>query len=255
MSAMSDHAASLSGSERYREFLRDQSREIRASARQAGFFDHRPTTGAAREWVLRKPLEDVLPYRYAVAGGQVLAANDAISTQWDVLIYSRLDTPRLYSTPAATILPIEGVLAAISVKSKVDEAALADAARAATQLREMPRAPIRRHERSAWLSPPVFVFGFTGLTLPTLIRHAKEVAPHEGAVINCVCVLDQGLVLPAEDGKVDFREFNDYEYALAGEADGAWGMFLALVWALLAASPNEHPNLMAYIKIANMLDP
>jgi hypothetical protein len=133
VSAMSDHAA-LSGSERYRAFLRDQSREIRASARQAGFFDHRPTTGAAREWVLRKPLEEVLPYRYAVAGGQVLAANDAISTQWDVLIYSRLDTPRLYSTPAATILPIEGVLAAISVKSKVDEVALEDAAKAATQL-------------------------------------------------------------------------------------------------------------------------
>jgi hypothetical protein len=251
---MSD-ASSLPGSERYRTFLRDQSREIRANARQAGFFDHGPTTGVAREWVLRKPLEDVLPYRYAVAGGQVLAANDAISTQWDVLIYSRLDTPRLYNTPAATILPIEGVLAAISVKTKVDKAALADAARAATQLREMPRTPIGHHNRSPWLSPPVFVFGFTGLTLPTLIRHAKEVAPHEGAVINAVCVLDQGLILPAEDGKVDFREFNDYEYALAGEADGAWGMFLALVWALLATNPNEQPNLMTYIKIANMLDP
>lgn len=252
---MSDDAASLPGSERYREFLRDQSREIRANARQAGFFEHRPTTGAAREWVLRKPLEDVLPYRYAVTGGQVLSANDAISTQWDVLIYSRLDTPRLYNTPAATIVPIEGVLAAISVKTTVDGAALADAAKAATQLREMPRASIPSHNRSVWLSPPVFVFGFTGLTLPTLIKHAKEVAPHEGAVVNSVCVLDQGLILPAEDGKVDFREFNDYEYALAGEADGAWGMFLALVWALLATSPNEQPNLMTYIKIASMLDP
>jgi|HubBroStandDraft_2_1064218.scaffolds.fasta_scaffold06985_5 hypothetical protein len=251
---MVDDAAPLPGSERYREFLRDQSREIRANAEQAGFFEHGPTTGAAREWILRKPLEDVLPYRYGVAGGQVLAADNTISSQWDVLIYSRLDTPRLYNTPAATVLPIEGVLAAISVKSTVNKDALANAAQAATQLREMSRAATKRHEREPWLSPPVYVFGFKGLTLPTLMHHAKAVAPHEGAIINSICVLDKGLILPTKDGRPDHREFDDYGHAPAGAEHGAWGMFLALLWAQLAASPDERPNLMAYVKIADMLD-
>lgn len=250
----------LPGSERYREFLRDQAHAITASARQAGFFDHRPTSGTAREWVLRKPLEELLPFRYAVTGGQVLAADDSISTQWDVVIYDRLYTPRLYSTPGATILPIEGVRAVISVKSKVDKQALDETANAARTLRNMPRVPMLLRVPTAnrppeCLRPPVFVFGFEGLDLPTLISHAKVAAKFKCDVINSVCVLDKGVILPAKDGNVEFREFDNYEYALTGASDGAWGIFVAFVWGLLTVGIDERPNLMAYVKMGELLDP
>ena len=135
---------------------------------ERGFYDHGPTVGAAREWVLREPLEDVLPERYGVTSGEVRASDGSVSTQWDVLIINRLDTPHLFRSPGAAVVPVEGVLAAISVKSMLDKAAIEDAAEAAARLRSMPRRTLPSHVPSLGPTPAVFVFSFRGSALDTL---------------------------------------------------------------------------------------
>ena len=130
--------------DKFVQFLRHRSHTIAARGREAGFYDHGPTVGAAREWVLREPLEDVLPERYGVTSGEVRASDGSVSTQWDVLIINRLDTPHLFRSPGAAVVPVEGVLAAISVKSMLDKAAIEDAAEAAARLRSMPRRTLAR---------------------------------------------------------------------------------------------------------------
>jgi hypothetical protein len=275
---MSDDADELPGVERFREFLRNQGRSLASNARQAGFFDHRPTSGTAREWVLRKPLEEVLPSRYGVSSGQVLAANGTLSGQWDVLIYSRPDTPLLFNSPAATVLPIEGILAAISVKSSVDKAAIDDAAAAAKVLRSMPLNPdiggsVTGGRGHIGICPPTFVFGFTGLALSTLIEHAKDAGeqpvkwdgdgePAESeasvrpSVLTGICVLDSGLVLPmrGDDGQVAIEKIEGYVWADTESGDGAWGLFLAILWRALQMTPQMRPNLLKYIGLGGMLD-
>ena len=43
-----------------------------------------------------------------VTSGEVRASDGSVSGQWDVLIYNRLDTPRMYLSAGAAVLPIEG---------------------------------------------------------------------------------------------------------------------------------------------------
>jgi hypothetical protein len=123
----------------FQQFLRDRAETLGSRAREAGFFGHRATTGTARGNVLQEPLRELLPERYGVTGGIVRSSDGSRSTQWDVLIYDRLETPRLYKRDAAAVLPIEGILAAISVKSTADKESVKDACGAARVLRDMER--------------------------------------------------------------------------------------------------------------------
>jgi hypothetical protein len=205
--------------------------------------------------VLREPLEEVLPHRYGVTSGEVRASDGSVSTQWDVLIYNRFDTPRLYSSFGAAVLPIEGVLAAISVKSMVNKAAVRDAAGAAGRLRAMPRRSLPPHPRSLGPQPAVFVFGFRGVALETLQRHVFDATegPDSPRVLSGVCVLESGLVLPVNaDGNVAPEDIHGYRVAHARE--GAWGILVSVLFSALVMAAHAAPNLLSYIKAGTLLD-
>ena len=252
------------GVEDFREFLRNQGQRIAAEGREAGFFSHRGTTGAAREAVLRKPLEEFLPARYGVSSGEVRASDGSVSSQWDILIYDKLDTPRMYSG-AATVLPIEGILAAISVKSKVDKAAIKDATKAARLLRAMPRTG----REIPGLSPAVFLFGFQGIAVKTIIDHILGAIESEANVgeanaeddddlnrslLTGVCILDRGLIFAkGAEGEINTQDIRSYFYADA--SDGAWGIFVSLLWLALHRAEKRTPNIWSYIVPGELLDP
>ena len=243
----------LGGSESFRQFLRDKGRSIESRAGEAGYFEHNPTRGVAREDLLREPLAELLPARYGVVTGEVRAANDEVSTQWDVLIYDRLDTPILYGGQSV-VLPIEGVLAAISVKSTLDGRAIGETAQAAARLRSMPRYRLGGVE-PAWRMPAVYAFGFQGLELKTLRDHmAGEWGADSPSVLNGACVLGKGVVLPCNsEGGVDLVAPLGYRVGLA--AEGAWGLFVSVLWGALAMMPPSKPNLFKHVGLGNMLDP
>ena len=250
-------------SQDFREFLLVRGETVASRAREAGFFAHRPTKGSAREWVLREPLEEVLPERYRVTGGEIRAADGTVSTQWDVVIYNRLETPKLAASFAATAVPIEGVLAAISVKSFIDGAAIIDAADAAGVLRGMPKktlppAPPVPLPGDTWPRPAVFQFGFSGLSLEALQGHTF--AACEGAsspkVLNGVFVLDKGAVVAVNREGNPSPDIQGYRRANA-TGGGCWGLFVSFLWSALVYTFGRPaaPNLQAYIRAGDLLDP
>jgi uncharacterized protein DUF6602 len=243
------------GSETFRQLLRDRGVVVAARGREAGFYEHGPTLGAAREGVLREPLQEVLPDRYGVVSGEVRAHDDSVSGQWDVLIYNRLETPRMYLSPGAAVLPIEGVLAAISVKSKLDKRAIYEVAEAAARLRAMSRKSLPPKPRSRGLAPAVFAFGFQGIALPRLLRHthAATEGPESPRRLTGVCVLGHGLVLPInQQSNVAPEDIQGYNIAYASE--GAWGMFVGILSAALIFQPHAAPNLLSHIGLGELLD-
>jgi hypothetical protein len=253
---MSTDDHSTNGSEEFRQFLRDQSLSIAAHGREAGFFDHRPTSGVAREAILRKPLEEFLPARYGVATGEVRGSDGSVSGQWDILIYNKLDTPRMFSSFDAMVLPVEGIQAAISVRSNLNKAAITDVAEAAAVLRSMPRNTLPAQPNPKLVSPAVFAVGFKGIALKKLREHvlAATVGPDSPSVLTGACVLGSGLVMPVnEAGNVAPEDIQGYREANASE--GAWGMFLGLLWASLIMTPQVAPNLFSHMKWAELLDP
>lgn len=257
----SEDAEPPTGSRTYRDFLRARSRRLREEAAEAGFFSHRLTSGEAREEILRGPLVEVLPSRFGIGSGEVLAHDDSVSGQWDVIIYDHDNTPHLYQSVRAAKYPIETVLAVISVRSLIDGAALDEVVEAAARLRSMPIAaiPVRGglnkwpvDEAQTEGFPMVYLYGFEGLKLPTLVRHLQGYLPRDPIGINGVCVHGQGYILPvAPDGPGwDAAGTRGYEHSDA--ADGAFGLFVSMLYAGLMRAPFRAPNLPRYMNLARL---
>ncbi len=83
--------------------------------------------GALREEALRLFLSKHLPTRFGVGTGQVVHPSNLMSKQCDIVIYDRLNTPRLMPDETHSLFPVESVLAVIEVKSRLNASDVADA--------------------------------------------------------------------------------------------------------------------------------
>ncbi len=256
---MTEEDDAHTGDEGFRDYLRHQEVVLLAEARKQDYIRHRPSVGVGREEVLRSALRGILPPRYELTTGVVKASDGATSSQWDILVYDRLDTPLLHGARAATVLPVEGVLAAISVKSSLDDRAVHDAAEAASTLRQLKQRPLRPSlaPGEEVRLPAVYLFGFEGLELPTLYRHVLEacVEPGSPSVLNGVCCLGKGLITPRspDNELAGPAEYID-SYGVALSPDGAYGIFVGLLWSTLIMTPKTKPNLLSYIRMGELLD-
>ena len=86
----------------------------------------RPYWGDARESFIRDVLKRFLPNNISVGSGQVIDACGGISKQIDLIIY-RNDFPTLRTFGSADVYLIEGVIATVEVKSKLDSDSLVQA--------------------------------------------------------------------------------------------------------------------------------
>jgi hypothetical protein len=88
--------------------------------------DHGDILGKAREFFVSEILRRFLPQALHVGSGQILASDGRLSKQIDILIY-RHDMPLLSSLANSNLYFVEGVVAALEVKSFLDSARLCDA--------------------------------------------------------------------------------------------------------------------------------
>ena len=86
----------------------------------ASVSDHSTILGDARESFIRDILEKFLPSSISIGSGQIIDQNGKRSKQVDVIIYRR-EFPILKTFGAADVYLIEGVIATIEVKSKLDK--------------------------------------------------------------------------------------------------------------------------------------
>jgi hypothetical protein len=149
-------------------------------------------------------------------------------------------------------------LAAISVKSTIDKAAIDEAANATEVLRSLPRRAISPGPGlNVGPVPAVFVFGFQGLELSTLREHVRDACEGIGSpkILSGVCVLGAGVVTPVNaEGNVSVDDIQNYGIGQARE--GAWGIFVGLLWnalTFLTITPVA-PNLLSYIRAGDLLD-
>lgn len=99
---------------------------------QAGFaelkaaFTHNTTKGTGGEALVAAFLQARLPEQVGCAAGQVIDSSGAISKQVDVVLFDRARTPMLFRSPngADRLIPVEGVLCVIEVKTHLTKAML-----------------------------------------------------------------------------------------------------------------------------------
>lgn len=85
---------------------------------------HAAETGALIERLIRSELEIVLPEKIAVADGFVVDAEGRTSKQMDIILYDKLNTPRIFASDGAQIFPVETTYAAGEIKTKLDGTSL-----------------------------------------------------------------------------------------------------------------------------------
>jgi hypothetical protein len=143
---------------------------------QGNIIGHNLEKGLGAERAIRSLLEDFLPARYGVAKGKVVNFAGGMSDHCDVIIYDRLNCPKLFIDENENqILPIEGVYAVIEVKVTLTKDKLTEAFENLNSVYSLqPERSARSSNPKVDYRPPdLVVLGFKGLRLPTLEKHYK----------------------------------------------------------------------------------
>lgn len=84
---------------------------------------HNATSGTGAEEALRRFLQTRLPSSLGVTQGQVIDSHGDMSLQTDVIIYDAERTPHIFhsSEYGTSVVPAEGVIAVIEVKSSISK--------------------------------------------------------------------------------------------------------------------------------------
>ena len=167
---------------------------------------HQGEKGRGNEAILVEFLRRLLPTRYTVSTGKVVATGGAESAQIDVIVHDRLETPAFLDSHAWSLVPVESVYAVISVKTTLTKAELRDAMKSLSSVRQLPRraavllingvvTPVA--EKSV-LRPRALVFAFRSSwkqfdgcrsAFVNLLAEFKDDVRSNG-----VCLLEQGFV-------------------------------------------------------------
>jgi hypothetical protein len=109
-------------------------------------------------------LRERLPQRYSVGKGEVVTPENQVSKQLDLVVFDSFECPKLFSSEAHSIFPIESIYGAISIKSNLKSGDLIDAYENIASLkRVLPKAPVNQRDPRGLISygarPPVPVTG------------------------------------------------------------------------------------------------
>jgi hypothetical protein len=98
---------------------------------------HQGDKGRNNEQILVDFLRRYLPQRFSVDTGQVVSCDGKQSSQTDIIIHDRLNTPALFLAGTSVLVPIETTYAVISVKTTLDKTQLCDAVRQIESVRRL----------------------------------------------------------------------------------------------------------------------
>ena len=112
---------------KYRRSLYHQHEELISSLSGArALVSHAGEKGEEIEGTIRNALDRVLPEKVGVSHGFVIDSNGSESKQMDIVLYDKMNTPKIYTGDRVQIFPVESTYACGEVKTKLDSQSLKD---------------------------------------------------------------------------------------------------------------------------------
>lgn len=114
-----------------------RSQALKAEDKALGGLAHRGVRGTARELLIRQVLGPLLPPQIQVITGTIIGwrtPQRSERNQDDLVLFNTTLGPLLWSEPGCAIMPIQGVVGHIEVKSQLRDADVVDAVKAAAEL-------------------------------------------------------------------------------------------------------------------------
>lgn len=113
--------------ERYQEMLLLSQKKLEVSAEQIrNLIPTSGEIGTLIEEMFRSYLAEVLPEKIGVSHGFVMDSNGGESDQMDIILYDKMNTPRIFTSAAAHIFPVEATYACGEVKTRLNTKELRD---------------------------------------------------------------------------------------------------------------------------------
>lgn len=181
---------------------------------------HNSNRGGRRESAVRDYLRAILPSRFGVAPGEIVAADGSSSPQIDAIVFDRSDGLVFSEFDGTVVVPTESVYAAVEVSTTLDGRKLAiDLAKLAA-VKAMPcdafderaRPPVHLRPTYTWYGrdSPIYpklalLFAFDSLPVERIAQDVtSDDEPHPlGGSVDAIFSLRKGSVLNAEiDGRV-----------------------------------------------------
>ena len=175
--------------------------------------EHRTLKGSLNERAFAAWLRTWLPGVLEVGAGEVIDSTGGRSRQADVVVYDSRTMPRFLSRGNdIDVFPIEPVFAIIEIKTYLNKEELDKAFENMTRVKSLQKVGYHSHETpkkkvlygietDRWLLQ-FFIFAYESDQLETLLSHALRLNASQplSKQIDCVCVLDKGLLVHAGPG-------------------------------------------------------
>lgn len=161
------------------ERMENEIESLKAAYRNVAVVGSPPDIGELREIFIQRVLKNMLPSTVEICSGVLFDAEDKRSNQQDIIIYRR-DMPKLSFGKGPQFLFVEGALATIEVKSKIDEQ---EFNRAMDNIKSVKSLKINRKMGMSWGPAPkeikCYVFSYDSVELDTfktyLDKYIKKV--------------------------------------------------------------------------------
>lgn len=121
--------------EKFTSDYKNLSREVFVD--NEGQLFHPGEFGVYREKIVKNLIEPFLPARFAVGSGFIITSKNHISTQCDLIIYDKTNTPTIENNDEQRFFPVECVAGVIEVKSKLNKTSLKEALQKLARIKDL----------------------------------------------------------------------------------------------------------------------
>lgn len=158
------------------ERMQNEIESLKAAYRNVSIVGSSPDVGKLREIFVHQILKNMLPSTVEICSGVLFDADDKRSNQQDIIIYRR-DMPKLSFGEGPQFLFVEGALATIEVKSRLDEQ---EFDRAMNNILSVKSLKINRKMGMSWGPAPeevkCYVFSYDSVELDTFCEYLARYA-------------------------------------------------------------------------------
>ena len=235
--------------------------QIRSSIPHAG------ETGTLIEKLFRSELKKVLPEKVAVADGFVVDADGRASKQMDIILYDKLNTPRIFSSDGAQMFPVETTYAAGEIKTRLDTSSLRDTYEKCSSYKSLVRKAYfgpnqprfflfgKWHEN--WQSI-FFCIAVESMNVESLRDKSIEIVKEKNLTYNnrvdAICSLDGNFLLNLikppnagvlQDQSIDLLPDPTNRFGVYSAME-PWTLFIFLLIKYMAQAPQLIVNMLPY---------
>lgn len=241
------------------ESYRKISQSLWAESAALDAIHHAGERGNEREALVDRFLSPRLPERFEVGRGEIWAANGKWSGQEDLIVFDRLDSPRILPGANSHIFAVEYVAAVVEVKTSLNTKEIERATQSIASARRL-----QKTGGSAKLAPDRITFGSptpimgavfafaTDLKFETFYENWTRIqfSVPEDQRINLACVLGEMFIIYVDNqfhlwdsGSPDL--LGEFIFARAG--DDSLLSFLLPFLRVIAEFSSGVPNLFKYV--------